>query len=90
VFAVPAGSEAEIVNVGDAATATTIERGTDLVCAGLDESVTVALKLEVPLAVGMPEIRPVDGARLSPAGRAPEEIDHVYGDVPPVACKARE
>ena len=69
VLAVPETSEAEIVNAGGA---TTSERLlTDLVCAGLDESVTVKDRLVVPLAVGVPEIRPVEGARLSPAGRVP-------------------
>jgi hypothetical protein len=75
VFAVPAGSEAEIVNAGGAAAATTIERETDFVCAGLDESVTVVVKVAVPFAVGVPEIRPVDVFRLSPAGRLPEMKD---------------
>jgi hypothetical protein len=37
----------------------------------------VAVKLDVPLAVGVPEIRPVLEARLSPAGRLPEVMDQV-------------
>ena len=77
VLAVPAGSDAEIVNAGGAAAATTIERGTDLVCAGLPASLTVTVKLDVPLAVGVPEIRPVLAIRLSPAGRLPPVMDHV-------------
>jgi len=44
----------------------------------------------LPLAVGFPEMIPVDGARLSPAGRLPEEIDHVNDPAPPVACSAVE
>jgi len=72
---VPAGSVALMVNVEGAAAATTIERVADLVCAGLDESVTVTVKLAVPLAVGVPEIRPVE-AMVSPAGKAPPVIDH--------------
>jgi hypothetical protein len=71
VLTVPAGSEAEIVNAGGAAAATTIERGTDWDCAGLPASVTFAVKLEVPLAVGVPEIRPVLAVKVSPAGRLP-------------------
>ena len=70
VFAVPAGREAEIVNAGGAAVAMAMERETDLVCAGLEESVTVKVGLVVPLAVGVPERIPVAGERLSPAGRA--------------------
>jgi hypothetical protein len=55
----------------------TIERATDLVCAGLSASVTVAVRLNVPLAVGVPETAPVVVPRLSPAGRAPEVIDQL-------------
>lgn len=55
--------------------ATTIERLTDLVCAGLSASATVAVKLDVPLVVGVPEIKPVLEDRLSPAGRLPEVMD---------------
>ena len=43
------------------------------VCAvGEVESVTLALKLNEPDAVGVPEILPVPAARVSPAGKAPE------------------
>jgi hypothetical protein len=65
--------------------ATTKEIAADLVCAGLEESETVAVKVTVPLAVGVPETRPVAGARLKPLGRLPPVIDQVYGSVPPVA-----
>ena len=40
-------------------------------------SVTVAVKLDVPVAVGLPEIMPVVAARLSPAGNVPAVIDQV-------------
>ena len=40
-------------------------------------SLTVAVKLDVPLVVGVPEMIPVVAARVSPAGRLPEVIDHV-------------
>jgi hypothetical protein len=50
----------------------------------------VAVKLKVPFAVGVPETRPVLGARLSPVGRLPEVIDQVYGVVPPVASRDLE
>lgn len=66
-----------IARADDDAAAMAIERLTDLVCAGLPESVTVAVKLEVPVEVGVPEIRPVLDARLSPAGRLPDVTDQV-------------
>jgi hypothetical protein len=47
------------------------------VCAGEPASLTVTPKVKLPLAVGVPEMRPVEGARLSPAGRLPEDIDQV-------------
>jgi hypothetical protein len=62
---------------------------TDFVCAGLPASCTVAVRLNVPLAVGVPEIAPL-AARVRPAGRLPEVIDHEYGAVPPLACSACE
>ena len=54
-----------------------IDSVTDFVCAGLSESATEAVKFAVPVAVGVPEIRPVDVFRLSPAGMLPETKDHV-------------
>jgi hypothetical protein len=72
---VPAGrDDVEIASGGGA---TTSDRETTLVCTGLDESATVKVKLAVPLAVGFPEITPVDAARLSPAGRVPVVRDQV-------------
>jgi hypothetical protein len=73
---VPEGSVALIDNV-DVAAATTIESLTVWLCAGLPASVTVTLKLPVPLAVGVPEIKPVDVFMLSPAGILPEARDQV-------------
>jgi hypothetical protein len=60
------------------------------VWAGDPASWTDTPKEKFPLAVGVPEIRPVEGARLRPAGRVPEEIDQVYGEAPPVVCRVRE
>jgi hypothetical protein len=57
--------------------AMTIDSVTDLVWAGLSESVTAAVKVAVPVVVGVPEIRPVDVFRLSPAGILPETYDQV-------------
>jgi hypothetical protein len=48
------------------------------------------VKLKVPVAVGVPETRPVVAPRLSPAGRLPEVMDQLYGMVPPVVCKPFE
>jgi hypothetical protein len=74
------------------APAATKERVTVVVAvwAGEPASLTVTPNEKFPLTVGVPEITPVEGAKLSPAGRVLEEIDHVYGEVPPVACNARE
>ena len=48
------------------------------------ESATLTVKFTVPGVVGVPLI--CDPDKLNPDGRAPAEIDHVYGGVPPVAC----
>jgi hypothetical protein len=56
---------------------TTIAVLADVAWMDLLLSLTVAVKVEVPLAAGAPEIRPVDGARVSPAGNAPEVIAHL-------------
>jgi len=72
VYAVPTlpeASEGLIVNAGGAIT---IENGDELVCAGVLESLTVTVKLTVPLAVGVPETMPVAGFKPRPAGRLPE------------------
>ena len=53
-------------------------------------SLTVTPKEKLPLPVGVPEIAPVEGFKLRPVGRDPEEIAQVYGEAPPVACSARE
>ena len=69
--------------------ATTSEKVADFVCAGLAESVTVAVKLKVPLTAGVPEMVPLV-ARLTPAGRLPEVNAQLYGAVPPLACSEFE
>ena len=60
--------------------------------------VAVALVLSVtlnvmevgpPAVVGVPEIMPLELSD-SPAGKVPEDIDQVYGVVPPVAAKVCE
>jgi hypothetical protein len=65
----------EVVTVNcDAVTA--IDSCAEAVCAGDPLSVTVTVKLEVPVAVGEPEITPALDID-SPAGRLPEVTDHV-------------
>ena len=58
----------------------------DFVAAMELASVTRTVKLLVPVPVGVPEIIPVPGASVSPAGRVPDAMDQVYGGVPPVAA----
>ena len=87
-FWVPDGSAEEVIV--SVAGAMTIDRETDLVCAGLSASATVAVKLVVPAAVGVPEMIPVEALRFSPAGRLPPLIDHAYGETPPFACSTVE
>ena len=65
------------VVIARATGATTSVRVTDFVCAGLDESTTVKVKLVELLVVGCPEMIPVDAAKLSPNGRLPEVRDHL-------------
>jgi hypothetical protein len=62
--------------VGCGAT-TLIEVVADCVWIGLPLSLTVAVKLDAPFAVGVPEITPVVAARVKPAGKLPDVIDHV-------------
>ena len=72
---VPDGTEDVVSARGMAAT--TSERVIDLACAGLDESTTLKVKPVVLLAVGVPEMIPVAGAKLSPEGRSPFVMDQV-------------
>jgi hypothetical protein len=46
-------------------------------------SVTSAVNIDAPVAVGMPVIAPLDAMRESPAGRLPDGIDQARGAVPP-------
>ncbi len=48
-------------------------------CAGLPPSVTRAVKLYVPLVVGVPEMTPVAALSVRPGGNEPEAIDQLYG-----------
>jgi hypothetical protein len=48
-----------------------IEKPFEALSAGDEESVTVTVKLEVPSAVGVPEITPVEASRERPGGSDP-------------------
>ena len=61
----------------------------DDVVAGKPESVTLIVKLNVPAAVGVPEIVPVED-RVRPAGKAPALMLQLYGTVPPLAASVVE
>lgn len=52
------------------------------------ESVTRIVKLDVPAAVGVPEITPAV-LNVSPAGSEPLSRLHANGGVPPVAVSVR-
>jgi hypothetical protein len=87
-YAVPIVPEGrtDVITFNDEA-ATSIVILTDLLCAGLPESETVAVKRAATLTAGVPEITPVLAARLRPDGKLPAPIDQLYGAVPPFACK---
>ena len=56
---------------------------------GLVLSVTFAVKVEVPVVVGVPLMAPF-AASVKPVGRAPVAIIQVYGEVPPEAVSVWE
>ena len=60
------------VVVTENGTETVINKLAVAVLAGLLESVTSTVKLEVPVAVGVPAMIPLEALRLSPAGSDPE------------------
>ena len=57
--------------------ATVIENVFVEVCGGELESDTSTVKVEIPEALGVPEIEPEDDAKLSPAGSDAAGMDHV-------------
>jgi hypothetical protein len=89
-FGVPPGRVVELIARGDPAATTESVTVAVVVWAGEPPSLRLTPKEKLPLPVGFPEMTPIDAARLSPAGRLPEEIDQVYGAVPPAACSALE
>jgi hypothetical protein len=52
-------------------------------------SVTLAVKLDDPVAVGVPDIVP-PADRFKPAGSVPLAFDHEYGGDPSAAARACE
>jgi hypothetical protein len=50
-------------------------------------SLTWMVKLKTPPAVGVPEIIPVAGVRLSPVGKEPSVTDHAKGAVSPAVVR---
>jgi hypothetical protein len=54
-----------------------------------EESVALTVKVNVPVAVVVPDMTP-PALRLSPTGSVPQETFHVYGTVPPVAARTVE
>jgi hypothetical protein len=54
-----------------------MEVETDLLRTGLLLSTTVAVKVKVPEAVGVPATTPEEGTMKRPVGRAPEVIDQL-------------
>jgi hypothetical protein len=71
----------------NAAGLTAIDRPAVVVRAPL--SVTLTVKLDDPAAVGVPDIVPAPD-NVRPAGKAPAEMVHVYGVVPPAALSPAE
>ena len=57
---------------------------------GDEESVTATLNDDDPIVIGVPVMAPVAASRLSPLGRLPVGIDHVYGAMPPVTARFAE
>jgi hypothetical protein len=86
----PAGTKVVVICTGVTAAATVSVNDFVEVCAvGVVESVTFAVKLNDPEAVGVPEIVPV-AERVRPPGKAPELMLQVYGVVPPLAASVVE
>lgn len=60
------------------------------VCAGELESFTCTVTGNIPSAVGVPLIWPLEAFNESPDGKEPDVIDQVYGVVPPEAVRLVE
>jgi hypothetical protein len=51
---------------------------------GVAESVTLTVKVKLPVAVGVPDSNP-NRLRVSPVGGEPDDTVQMYGDFPPLA-----
>ena len=71
------GSVEEVIESGVPAAMMEKETLVMNVCGVVAESVTDTVIGKVPLAAGVPEIRPVFAARLRPPGRLPDVIDQM-------------
>jgi hypothetical protein len=67
----------------------TIEKD-DVVATVVFASVIRAVIAKVPVAVGVPEIRPVESLRVTPAGSDPETIEKVPEPDPPLVVRDSE
>ena len=71
VFTCPDGSEEVVICTGFGAAAIVRLKALVADCEGEVESVTLAVKLNEPEAVGVPEMLPVPAVSVRPAGKAP-------------------
>jgi hypothetical protein len=78
-----------VVTEGDCAAAPTVTLNT-FVPVLFAASVTCTVNDTVPAVAGVPEIAPVDAAKLNPAGSVPAITLQLYGVVPPLACNVVE
>jgi hypothetical protein len=85
----PLGNEAVVIATGVTPALKVMEKGWLAVCTGEEESVTWALKLNLPAPVGVPLMVPLL-LNVIPAGKAPETTVHEYGYVPPEAASVVE
>jgi hypothetical protein len=77
------GSDVVLIDIAD----TTIESAfVPVPAVGVVESVTLTVKLNVPVVVGVPVIAPVEAFSERPLGNEPVVIDHAYGVTPPEAA----
>ena len=90
VYAVPTVAPGNDDVVSWSTDVTLIERFAVAFWVGSPASVAWTVKLDAPLAVGVPEITPVDASIESPGGNEPALSDHEYGPVPPVPATGAE
>ena len=65
--------------------ATIIDNCLVAIFCGKEESLTWTVKVNVPANAGAPDKAPAAVLKIIPAGKAPREIDQIYGFVPPDA-----